>query len=115
MEHLNIAFTLALPATTDDTNAVRQHSKAVWAMLMEHVNKTLVSVCSWISINVTEPLRHALHQKIDEDNLLRAWGSTNVNSWYKNENGRVTQNWPGSSLEFWKQSKQLSPEDYYFS
>ena len=55
------------------------------------------------------------NKKIDKGNLLKAWGSTEVNSWYKNENGRVTQNWPGSCLEFWNQSRQPDPKDYYFN
>ena len=67
------------------------------------------------TMNCRKDVHDKYNKKIDEDNLLRAWGSTNVNSWYKNENGRVTQNWPGSSLDFWKQSRQPNPDDYYFS
>jgi 4-hydroxyacetophenone monooxygenase len=29
-----------------------------------------------------------------------AWSSPNVRSWYKNEKGRVTQNWPFTLREY---------------
>jgi 4-hydroxyacetophenone monooxygenase len=43
-----------------------------------------------------------------------AWGVSTVNSWYKNEHGRVTQNWPFTLLEYWQQTKQIHPSDYVF-
>ena len=55
------------------------------------------------------------NEKIDHDNKGMAWGASNVNAWYKNSSGRVTQNWPGTLVEFWQQSKQMDPEDYFFS
>jgi len=54
-----------------------------------------------------EPLAKFVAE-IDELNKQRAWGSPIVNSWYKNDRGRVTQNWPGTHWEFWQQT--LSPE-----
>ena len=57
----------------------------------------------------------AYNEKIDAGNLDMAWGSPNVTSWYKNENGRVTQNWPFTLMEFWNQSKAPDPEDYEFA
>jgi 4-hydroxyacetophenone monooxygenase len=35
-----------------------------------------------------------------------------VNSWYKNEKGRVAQNWPFSLLEYWRQTREPDPADY---
>ena len=56
----------------------------------------------------------AYNEKIDAGNLDMAWGAPNVNSWYKNEHGRVTQNWPFTLLEFWNQTKAPDPQDYTF-
>ena len=50
--------------------------------------------------------------RIDEGNRQMAWGASTVNSWYKNAAGRVTQNWPGSLLEFWEQTRAPDPADY---
>jgi 4-hydroxyacetophenone monooxygenase len=51
---------------------------------------------------------------IDAGNLNMAWGAPNVNSWYKNEKGRVTQNWPFSLREFWEQTRSPDPEAFRF-
>ena len=57
----------------------------------------------------------AYNEKIDAGNLGMAWGSPDVRSWYKNEHGRVTQNWPFTLLEFWNQTRAPDPEDFDFA
>jgi 4-hydroxyacetophenone monooxygenase len=54
----------------------------------------------------------AYNERIDAGNALMAWGTPNVRSWYKNERGRVTQNWPFSLVQFWMQTRQPDPADY---
>ena len=49
---------------------------------------------------------------IDTGNRSMAWGASSVNSWYKNEYGRVAQNWPYSLLEYWQQTRAPNPDDY---
>ena len=53
------------------------------------------------------------NQQLDALNNQRAWGSPTVESWYKNEQGRVTQNWPGTHWEFWQQTRQLDQADFH--
>jgi len=36
----------------------------------------------------------AIVERIADANRQRTWGASTVNSWYKNEKGHVTQNWP---------------------
>jgi 4-hydroxyacetophenone monooxygenase len=57
------------------------------------------------------PWRFA-NQEIDELNRMRAWGSPQVSSWYKNDLGRVSQNWPGTHFEWWLQTREPDPEDF---
>ena len=54
------------------------------------------------------------NKMIDEGNLNMAWGAANVPTWYKNEKGRVTQNWPFTLVEFWNQTRTVNPKDYNF-
>ena len=54
----------------------------------------------------------AYNERIDAGNLRMAWGVSRVNSWYKNDTGRVAQNWPFSLLEYWQQTKTPDPADY---
>ena len=64
---------------------------------------------------LTSDLKSAYNEKIDTGNLNMAWGSEGVNSWYKNSQGRVTQNWPGTLIEFWDQTRAPNPDDYTFT
>ncbi|MBX3705574.1 MAG: NAD(P)/FAD-dependent oxidoreductase [Pseudomonadales bacterium] len=57
----------------------------------------------------------AFNQSVDAANAEMAWGAPNVQSWYKNERGRVTQNWPFTLLEFWQRTRVPDPADYEFS
>ena len=67
------------------------------------------------AMNCRQDVHDAYNQKIDAGNLDMAWGSDNVSSWYKNENGRVTQNWPFTLLEFWHQTRAPERDDYEFA
>jgi 4-hydroxyacetophenone monooxygenase len=51
-------------------------------------------------------------EKMDAENRRMAWSLAEVHNWYKNKDGRVTQNWPLSLLEFWEMTRQ--PEEAQF-
>jgi len=63
-------------------------------------------------MEVKESIYWKYNDRIDEANLLRTWGFSGVNSWYKNDKGRVTQNYPFSSAELWSRTHQIDPNDY---
>ena len=67
------------------------------------------------AMDCRDEVHDAYNERIDAGNLDMAWGSPNVSSWYKNEHGRVTQNWPFTLLEFWNQTQAPNPEDYTFA
>jgi len=50
--------------------------------------------------------------RIDEANNQRAWGAATVNTWYRNAKGRISQNWPFSLLDYWKQTRTPDPSDF---
>ena len=52
--------------------------------------------------------------RINAANLERTWGVSTVNAWYKNEKGRVTQNWPFNLLEYWRLTREPVVADYVF-
>ncbi|MGI8664367.1 MAG: flavin-containing monooxygenase [Acidimicrobiales bacterium] len=54
----------------------------------------------------------AYNVRIDEGNATMAWGVATVNSWYRNAKGRVSQNWPFSLLEYWRQTRRPDADDY---
>jgi 4-hydroxyacetophenone monooxygenase len=44
-----------------------------------------------------------------------AWGWSDVSSWYKNDLGRVSQNWPFTLLEYWQRTKQVQLDEFVLS
>lgn len=64
------------------------------------------------ALDCRQEVHDAYNERIDRGNLLRVWGVSDVNSWYKNEKGRVAQNWPFNLIEYWKQTKEPDPADY---
>jgi len=54
----------------------------------------------------------AYNARIDAANRRMAWGIDGVTNWYKNERGRVTQNWPLSTIEYWNVTRAPALADY---
>lgn len=54
----------------------------------------------------------AFNKRVDEANQGWAWGSPNVTSWYKNEFGRVSQNWPFGLIDYWRATLAPNPDDF---
>lgn len=73
------------------------------ALLLQDDNK---------SLNVTREAHERFNRWIDAGNADMAWGRSTVNTWYKNAAGHITQNWPYSLLEFWRQTRVPDPADY---
>ncbi len=54
------------------------------------------------------------NKKIDAGNALMAWGAPQVTSWYKNEKGRVSQNWPFPLVDYWQATRAPDASDFVF-
>jgi 4-hydroxyacetophenone monooxygenase len=65
-------------------------------------------------MDVKPEVLHRFTERVDEANLLRAWGFSTVNSWYKNSKGRATQNFPFSTSELWQRTREVTLSDYVF-
>jgi 4-hydroxyacetophenone monooxygenase len=50
--------------------------------------------------------------RVDQANAGWAWGSPNVSSWYKNDFGRVSQNWPFGLIDYWRATLKPEPGDF---
>ena len=67
------------------------------------------------TLDCKRDVHDAYNVRIDAANRKRAWGVGDTNSWYKNDRGRVSQNWPFNVIEYWQQTRKPSPEDFVFS
>ena len=54
----------------------------------------------------------AFNEKVDAANQNMAWGVPQVNSWYKNAKGRVSQNWPFRLIDYWNATQKPNPDDF---
>ncbi len=59
-----------------------------------------------------DDVHDAFNERIDAGNRGMAWGASSVSSWYKNDFGRVAQNWPFTLAEYWEQTRHVRPEDF---
>jgi len=66
-------------------------------------------------VRAMEPRRDvtdAFNARVDAGNRLMAWGAPQVTSWYKNEHGRVSQNWPFGLIDYWRATLSPDPADF---
>ena len=64
------------------------------------------------ALDCRRDVHDAYNERVDAENALMAWGASSVNSWYKSDSGRVSQNWPFTLLEFWQLTLQPDAADY---
>jgi 4-hydroxyacetophenone monooxygenase len=64
------------------------------------------------AVVVNQEVHDGFNLLVDRENERMSWGAAHVNSWYKNEHGRVAQNWPFSLLEYWQRTLAPIPEEY---
>ena len=67
------------------------------------------------SLEVKREAHDRFNGAVDAANRGMAWGASDVNSWYKNDLGRVSQNWPFTLLEYWQRTLRPEPSDYELS
>lgn len=61
---------------------------------------------------VREDVHDAFNAKVDAENAKMAWGQQGFTSWYKNAQGRVSQNWPFALVDYWQATRKPAPEDF---
>ncbi|MEV8151041.1 NAD(P)/FAD-dependent oxidoreductase [Arthrobacter sp. NPDC080073] len=51
---------------------------------------------------------------VDATTMTMAIGVSNVNTWYRNSKGRISQNWPLTTLDYWQGTREPRVEHYEF-
>jgi len=64
------------------------------------------------SVEVRPEVYNSYNRWIDEANASMVWGASNVHSWYRNTHGRISQNWPGTLVEYWERTRRMDPTEY---
>jgi 4-hydroxyacetophenone monooxygenase len=63
-------------------------------------------------MEVRKDVHDRFNEAVDAQNARMAWGVPQVSSWYKNEKGRVSQNWPFPLIDYWKATLAPNPSDF---
>lgn len=64
------------------------------------------------AVEVKAEVYDAFNAEVDRENLLRAWGTTKVNTWYQGRSGRPTVTWPYPILEYFNRTSRFEPDDF---
>jgi 4-hydroxyacetophenone monooxygenase len=67
------------------------------------------------TLEVRGDVHDVFNEKIDAMNAQMAWGAPQVTSWYKNDKGRVSQNWPFPLVDYWSATLAPNPADFILS
>lgn len=66
------------------------------------------------AVTIRPEVHEAFSHRVDQENARMSWGVADVSSWYKNEHGRIAQNWPFSLLDYWQRTFEPVPDEYTF-
>ncbi len=64
------------------------------------------------ALDVRRDVHDRFNEQVDAENRRMAWGASDVNTWYKNASGRISQNWPFTLLQYWQRTLRPDPHDY---
>ena len=64
------------------------------------------------AVDVKREVYDRYNAMIDAANEQMAWGSDLVTSWYKSSSGRVSQNWPLPTADYWLMTEKFVPAEY---
>ncbi|NVM98124.1 NAD(P)/FAD-dependent oxidoreductase [Arthrobacter sp. SDTb3-6] len=65
-----------------------------------------------VALDLKQEALERFVETIDAANAQKAWGHPDVQTWYKNKFGRVSQIWPLPVLEYWNVTRAVKLEDY---
>jgi 4-hydroxyacetophenone monooxygenase len=66
------------------------------------------------AMEVRQEVLDRFSERIDAASATVVYGASTVNSWYKNSSGRLTQNWPLPTVDYWKETREVNKDDYLF-
>jgi len=64
------------------------------------------------TIEVRGEVHDEFNVRCDAENQAMAWGWSSVRTWYRNDHGRIAQNWPFTLLEYWQRTRAVDPAEF---
>jgi len=100
-----------------NTNLITNGSLVLFSEIeIEYILRCLASLgqSGAHAMEVSEAATQRYCERIDAQTRQMAYGVDGVSNWYKSATGRVTQNWPFSTVDFWRQMQTVKSEDFLF-
>jgi cation diffusion facilitator CzcD-associated flavoprotein CzcO len=66
------------------------------------------------SLNVKAQVQRSYNEWVQRRLQASVWARVNK-SWYKNEQGKITNNWVGRTTEYRRRTRSMNPDDYEFA
>lgn len=66
------------------------------------------------SLNVKQNVQRSYNTWVQDRLKDSVWANVDQ-CWYKDENGKITNNWVGRTTEYRKKTKSMNPDDYEFA
>lgn len=66
------------------------------------------------AMEVRQDVLDQFNERIDAASASVVYGAASVKSWYKNASGRLTQNWPFPTVQYWRDTQEVNKDDYEF-
>lgn len=63
-------------------------------------------------LDIREEIYDDYNKRVDHANAAMSWGIEGVSNWYKSPTGRVSQNWPFHTVDFWAMTREFKPAEY---
>ena len=105
-------FVLYGPNTNHGSGSVPYTLECQYSYVLDAVRRLREGGARWLDLR--PETQNAWRREIAERSAISVWSSGGCSSWYLNEAGTNTNNWPGPWLEFRRRTKRIDPAHYEF-
>lgn len=105
-------FILYGPNTNHGSGSVPYTHECQFNYILDAIAKLEKNDCRYLDLAPATQQRW--RREMDERGQKTVWVNGGCGSWYVNEKGQNTNNWPGAWLEYRRRTKTINPRDYRF-
>ena len=103
-------FILYGPNTNHGSGSVPYTLECQYSYILDAVRRIRAERLRYIDLR--PEAQRAWRREIEERSRGTVWNSGGCGSWYLNDAGQNTNNWPGAWLEYKRRTRRLDPSDY---
>lgn len=105
-------FILYGPNTNHGSGSVPYTHECQFNYIMDAVARLQSNGCRYLDLRPEK--QQQWRQEMDDRSKKTVWVNGGCGSWYLNEKGQNTNNWPGAWLEYRRRTRKINPAEYHF-